>query len=99
MVEAASISAVVPASIVTSASVPELSFVVIVTAPVNALVVVSSPIVASLALVVTVVVQAIVNAPESVMLPVAAVATRLPPTVDAAKFIPASFTTVAAPLP
>ena len=99
MVEAARISAVVPASIVTSASVPELSFVVIVTAPVNALVVVSRAIVASLALVVSVVVPAIVNAPLSVMLPVVAVAARLPPTVDAAKVNPASFTTVALPDP
>ena len=99
MVEAARISAVVPPSIVTSASVPELSFVVIVTAPVNALVVVSSAIVASLALVVSVVVPAIVNAPLSVMLPVVAVAARLPPTVDAAKVNPASFTTVALPDP
>ena len=99
MVEAASTSAVVPPSIVTSASVPELSFVVIVTAPVNAFVVVSRAIVALLALVVSVVVPVMASAPESVMLPVVAVAARLPPTVDAAKVNPASLITVALPDP
>ena len=99
IVDAARISAVVPPSIVTSASVPEASFVVIVNAPVNAFVVVSRAIVASLALVVRVVVPVIASAPLSVILPVVAVAARLPPTVDAAKVNPASLTTVALPDP
>ena len=70
---------------VTSASVPDASFVVIVTAPVNALVVVSRVIVASLALVTRVVVPVIAKAPVSVMFPVVAVAVSAPVTVDAAK--------------
>ena len=70
-----------------------------VTAPVNALVVVSKLIVASFALVTRVVVPVIVRAPVSVIFPVVAVAVSAPVTVDAAKFNPASFTIVAAPLP
>ncbi|MBT3515832.1 MAG: hypothetical protein HN474_11035 [Nitrospina sp.] len=41
----------------------------------------------------------IVNAPLSVILPVVAVAAKFPPTVDAARFNPASLTTVASPVP
>ena len=99
MVDAAIIRAVVPPSMVTSASVPEASFVVMVRAPVKALVVTSRVIVASFALVVRVVVPVIASAPESVIFPVVAVAVSAPPTVDAAKFNPASFTIVAAPFP
>ena len=56
MVDAAMISAVVPPSMMTAASVPELSFVVIVNAPVKALSASFNVIVASLALVTRVVV-------------------------------------------
>ena len=69
------------------------------TAPVNALVDTSSQMVALFALVVKEEVPVIASAPESVMLPVVAVARRFPPTVEAAKFNPASFTTVALPDP
>jgi len=54
---------------------------------------------ALLALVVKEEVPATVNTPLSTMLPVVAVAARLPPTVDAANYSPASFTTVALPDP
>ena len=88
IVDAAMISFVVPPSIVASASAPESSLVVSVSAPVNALVVVSKTIVALFALVVSVEVPFIVSAAFWVMLPVVAVAVRLPSTVDAAKFRP-----------
>ena len=80
MVDAAIIRAVVPPSMVTSASVPEASFVVMVRAPVKALVVTSRVIVASFALVVRVVVPVTPRATVSVMFPVVAVTLRLPPT-------------------
>ena len=99
IVDAAIISAVVPPSIVTSASVPELSFVVIVNAPVNALLVSSKVIVASSALVTKVVVPVIARVPLSTIFPVVAVALNAPLTVDAAKFKPAAFTMVTAPVP
>ena len=66
-VDAAMTSAVVPPSIVTSASVPDESFVVIVIAPVKAFVAVSRVIVASFALVTRVVVPVIAKAPLSVI--------------------------------
>ena len=92
---------VVPPSISTSASVPELSLVVISMAPVKALVIEATfrSIVASSALVTRVLVPVIVKAPLCVMSPVVAVALRFPPTVEAANSIPVSLTTVAAPLP
>ena len=94
--DAAMSRAVVPPSILAS---PLFPVVFNATAPVNALVVVLRVMSAPLALVVKEEVPAIVNAPESVMLPVVAVAAIFPPTVDAAKFNPASFTTVALPDP
>ena len=54
-------------------------------------------IVASVALVVNEEVPAIVNTPLSTMSPVVAVAIRLPPTVEAARFKPDASTTVALP--
>ena len=92
------ISDVVPPSIVISAYVPAESFVVIVKAPVKAFVVVSRVIVASAALVTRVVVPVIAKAPLSVILPVVAVPLKVPPMVEAAKFNPASFTIVTAPV-
>ena len=68
------------------------------TAPVNALAL-FNVIVASVALVVKEEVPAIVRLPLSDIFPVAAVAARFPRTVDAAKFNPASLTTVALPVP
>ena len=56
-------------------------------------------IVASSALVTSVLVPLIVSAPLCVMLPVVAVADRLPLTVEAANSIPVSLTTVAVPVP
>ena len=73
MVEAPILRAVVPPSIVTSASVPDASFVVIVIAPVKAFDVLFNVIVASFALVVNVVVPVIVSAAFWVMFPVVAV--------------------------
>ena len=98
IVDAARIRAVVPLSMVTSASVPESSFVVMVTAPVRALVLLRT-IVALFALVVKAEVPATVTLPLSVILPVVAVALKAPPTVDAARFNAASLTTVALPDP
>ena len=98
MVEAARISAVVPPSMVAAALLPESSLVVSVTAPVNALLSVSRAIVALFALVMKEEAPVIASAPLSDIFPVAAVALNAPPTVDAAKFNPASFTTVAAPV-
>ena len=51
------------------------------------------------AVMVVVPVPLISSGPLCVMFPVVAVAVRSPPTVEAAKFNPASFTTVAAPVP
>ena len=95
IVDAATINAVVPPSMITSASAPALSLVVIVTAPVNALVVVSSVIVASLALVVKEDVPVTVNAPESVIFPIVAVAARLPSILEPASSTRVALTTVA----
>ena len=93
--DAATLKAVIPLSIV---ALPVDPVVLKVTAPVSALTL-FKVMSALLALVVNEEVPAIVNTPESVMLPVVAVALSAPPTVDAAKSRPASFTTVAAPLP
>jgi len=98
IVDAAMMRAVVPPSIVTSASVPDESLVVIVKAPVKALVVTSRTIVPLSALVTSVVVPVIARAPLSVIFPLVAVAVRAPPTVDAAKVNAASLTMVAAPV-
>ena len=95
MVEAARISAVVPPSMVAAALLPESSLVVIVTAPVNALLSVSRAIVALFALVMKEEAPVIASAPLSDIFPVAAVAVRLPPTVDSPRSKPDASTTVA----
>ena len=95
MVDAAMTSAAVPPSMVTSASVPALSLVVIVNAPLNALLVSSNVIVASLALVTRVVVPVMVRVPLSVILPVVAVAEKLPSILEAASITCVALTTVA----
>ena len=97
-VDAAISKAVVPPSMVTSASVPEPSLVVKVMAPVKALVVTSSTMVASFALVVKADVPVIAKAPESVILPVVAVTDKSPATDDAPKAIPPLPPIVTSPL-
>ena len=94
-VDAAISRAVVPLSIV---ALPEEPVVLNVTALARAFVA-SRVIVALLALVVNEEVPVTVRLPLSVIFPVVAVAVSAPVTVDAAKFNPASFTIVAAPLP
>ena len=93
--DAATSRAVVPLSIV---ACPVDPVVFNATAPVNALVL-FKVMSALFALVVKEEVPAIVNAPLSVILPVVAVAAKFPPTVVAARFNPASLTTVALPVP
>ena len=78
----------------TTVALPDDPVVFNATAPVNALAL-FNVIVPLLALVVKEEVPAIVSTPESVMLPVVAVATKLPPTAEAPKFKPDASTTVA----
>ena len=96
-VDSAITNAVVPPSIVACATVPSLSLVVKVIAPVKALVVVSNAMVALFALVMNADVPEIARAPLSVILPVVAVADNVPSTVEAAKAKPTSLTNVTLP--
>ena len=100
MVEAPITSAVVPPWMLTSPAVSApLSLVVSNKAPVKAFDDVPRLIVASLADVISVVVPSISSVPLCVIFPVVEVACKLPPTVDDPNCKPASFTTVALPVP